>query len=68
MSDDGNDNETKPREGGTNKIRGAAARNHRNKELRESEGKREQERAEAAGRRKARIERRKGDGQSLSPR
>ena len=53
------------REGGQNKIRGAAARNHRNKELREQEEKREQERAEAAAKRKARSERRRGDGQSL---
>ena len=46
------------------KIRGAAARNHRAKELRErdSQQQREQERADATGRRKARSERRRGEG------
>ncbi|KAL9641312.1 MAG: hypothetical protein Q9204_000106 [Flavoplaca sp. TL-2023a] len=42
-------------------IRGAAARNHRKKELREQEDKREKERADAAGRRKGRAEKRRGD-------
>ena len=64
MSDDGDDDSVKPQEG-PKKIRGAAARNHRNKELREQEEKREQDRAEAAGRRKARSERRKADGQYI---
>ncbi|KAI9852727.1 MAG: hypothetical protein M1838_005922 [Thelocarpon superellum] len=44
---------------GPRKIRGAAARNHREKELRERE--KERERADAAGRRKGRAERRRGD-------
>ncbi|KAL8792470.1 MAG: hypothetical protein Q9195_004926 [Heterodermia aff. obscurata] len=66
-SDDDNDNETKPQDGGQNKIRGAAARNHRNKELREQEERREQERAEAAAKRKARSERRRGDDSDPSP-
>ncbi|KAI4109441.1 MAG: hypothetical protein L6R37_000598 [Teloschistes peruensis] len=47
-------------------IRGAAARNHRNKELRDLEEKREKERADAAGRRKGRAERRRGDGNKLN--
>ncbi|KAL8899647.1 MAG: hypothetical protein Q9192_001472 [Flavoplaca navasiana] len=42
-------------------IRGAAARNHRKKELREQEEKREKDRADAAGRRKGRAEKRRGD-------
>ncbi|KAL8694690.1 MAG: hypothetical protein Q9218_000701 [Villophora microphyllina] len=42
-------------------IRGAAARNHRNKEIREREEKREKDRTDAAGRRKGRAERRRGD-------
>ncbi|KAL8954169.1 MAG: hypothetical protein Q9222_000053 [Ikaeria aurantiellina] len=42
-------------------VRGAAARNHRNKEFREREEKREKDRADAAGRRKGRAERRRGD-------
>ena len=41
------------------KIRGAAARNHQQKELREQK---ERERIEAASRRKTRVERRRGDG------
>ena len=65
-SDDEDENGQKPREGGQNKIRGAAARNQRNKELREKEEKREQERTEAASRRKARSERRKADGKGPS--
>ncbi|KAL8665131.1 MAG: hypothetical protein Q9202_002531 [Teloschistes flavicans] len=47
-------------------IRGAAARNHRNKELRDLEEKREKDRADAAGRRKGRAERRRGDGSKLT--
>lgn len=43
-------------------MRGAAARNHRDKEIRDREEKRERERADAAGRRKGRAERRRGDG------
>ena len=43
-------------------IRGAAARNHRAKELREREEQREKQKADAAGRRKGRAERRRGDG------
>ncbi|MCJ1481878.1 hypothetical protein MMC06_002038 [Schaereria dolodes] len=49
---------------GAKKIRGAAARNHREKELRDREKEREKERADAAGRRKGRAERaerRRGD-------
>ena len=46
------------------KIRGAAARNHREKEQREQ---REKERADAAGRRKARSEKRRGDGMAPFP-
>ncbi|KAL8997359.1 MAG: hypothetical protein Q9169_003341 [Polycauliona sp. 2 TL-2023] len=42
-------------------IRGAAARNHRKKELRDQETKREKDRADAAGRRKGRAEKRRGD-------
>ncbi|KAL8853501.1 MAG: hypothetical protein Q9221_001660 [Calogaya cf. arnoldii] len=42
-------------------VRGAAARNHRKKELREQEEKREKDRADAAGRRKGRAEKRRGD-------
>ncbi|KAL8844839.1 MAG: hypothetical protein Q9176_000939 [Flavoplaca citrina] len=42
-------------------IRGATARNHRKKELREQEEQREKERAEAAGRRKGRAEKRRGE-------
>ena len=52
---------------GAKKIRGAAARNHREKELRDREKEREKERADAAGRRKGRAERaerRRGDGKS----
>lgn len=45
-------------------IRGAAARNHRKKELREQEEKREKDRADAAGRRKGRAEKRRGDGKT----
>ena len=62
VSDDEDHELRKARDGGQTKIRGAAARNSRNKELREQEGKKEQERAEAAGRRKARSERRRADG------
>lgn len=43
-------------------IRGAAARNHRNKEVRDREAQREKERIDALGGRKARTERRRGDG------
>ncbi len=43
-------------------IRGAAARNHRNKEVRDREAQREKERADALGGRKGRAERRRGDG------
>jgi hypothetical protein len=48
------DHETSPK-----RIRGAAAKNHREKELREQ---RERERLDAATRRKVRSERRRGDG------
>jgi len=60
--------EKAPKPEGANKIRGAAARNHRAKEFREREAaqQREQERADAAGRRKARSERRRGEGQLSS--
>ena len=43
-------------------IRGAAARNHRNKEVRDREAQREKERADAPSGRKGRAERRRGDG------
>ena len=46
----------------SNIIRGAAARNHRNKEVRDREAQREKERADAHGNRKGRAERRRGDG------
>ena len=62
---DSEDEEGKgPKTEETTKIRGAAARNHRAKEIREREvqQQREQERADAAGRRKARSERRRGEG------
>ncbi|KAL9006356.1 MAG: hypothetical protein Q9188_000892 [Gyalolechia gomerana] len=42
-------------------IRGATARNHRTKELREREEKREKGRSDAAGKRKGRAERKFGD-------
>ncbi|KAI9861054.1 MAG: hypothetical protein M1813_005483 [Trichoglossum hirsutum] len=45
---------------GGKRIRGAAARNHREKEHRDQKEK-EKERADVAGRRKARAERRRGD-------
>lgn len=45
------------------KLRGAAARNNRGKELHDRERDREKERADAAGRRKGRAERRRGDGE-----
>ncbi|KAI9812335.1 MAG: hypothetical protein M1827_004784 [Pycnora praestabilis] len=47
--------------GGGRKVRGAAARNHIQKELRERENDKERERADAASRRKGRAERRKAD-------
>ena len=43
-------------------IRGAAARNHQAKELRDQK---EKERQEAANRRKTRVERRRGEGKSM---
>ena len=46
-------------------VRGAAAQNRRNKELRERDEKRERDRADAAGRRKGRAERRRGDGKVI---
>ncbi|TVY65539.1 putative histone deacetylase complex subunit cti6 [Lachnellula suecica] len=52
------DTETNGRQGGAKKIRGAAARNHREKELREE---RERSRLEAATKRKGRAERRRVD-------
>ena len=55
---------TKAAAGSHKKIRGAAARNRREKEIRDREEKRERERADAAGRRKGRAERRRGDGMS----
>lgn len=47
-------------------IRGATARNHRTKELREREEKREKGRSDAAGKRKGRAERKFGDGKTWS--
>lgn len=58
------EDDTKPRSGsggGAKKIRGAAARNHREKELREE---RERLRMEAANKRKGRAERRRVGGMS----
>ncbi|ESZ97454.1 hypothetical protein SBOR_2143 [Sclerotinia borealis F-4128] len=51
---------TNGRNGGVKKIRGAAAKNHREKELREE---RERSRVEAATKRKGRAERRRIEGQ-----
>lgn len=45
-------------------IRGAAARNHRNKELREREEKQQKDRLDAASKRKGRAEKRRGDGKT----
>lgn len=61
-TDEEADRSTKAVSGSHKKMRGAAARNHRDKEIREREEKRERERADAAGRRKGRAERRRGDG------
>ena len=58
-SEDGT-NLTNGRNGGAKKIRGAAAKNHREKELREE---RERSRLEAATKRKGRAERRRIEGQ-----
>ena len=46
----------------TKNVRGAAARNHRNKEVRDHEAHREKERVDTLGGRKGRAERRRGDG------
>lgn len=54
-SDDGEKNKTL----GVKKVRGAAARNHREKEIREE---RERSRQEAANKRKGRAERRRAEG------
>lgn len=54
-SDDG----ANMRDGGAKRIRGAAARNHKEKELREEK---ERQRAEAANKRKGRADRRRVDG------
>ena len=43
------------------KIRGAAARNHREKELRDQQ--KERERQEAASKRKSRVDRRRAEGE-----
>lgn len=48
-------------------IRGAAARNQRNKEDRDREAQRDKERADALGGRKGRAERRRGDESDPSP-
>lgn len=49
--------------GGSHKtVRGATTRNNRDKEIRDREEKRERQRADAAGRRKGRAERRRVDG------
>lgn len=45
-------------------IRGAVARNHRNKELREREEKQQKDRLDAASKRKGRAEKRRGDGKT----
>lgn len=52
------DDEINGRQGGSKKIRGAAARNHREKEIREE---RERSRQEAATKRKGRAERRRAE-------
>jgi hypothetical protein len=59
-SDDG----TNGKVTGSKKIRGAAARNHREKELREE---RERSRQEAANKRKGRAERRRVEGEWYFP-
>lgn len=64
-SDDGSPSNKDDGNGGPKKIRGAAARNHREKETRDREAEREKARADAAGRRKGRAERRRGDGIEL---
>ena len=61
-SDDGSPSNKESGHGGPKRIRSGAARNHREKELRDREAEREKARAEAAGRRKGRAERRRGDG------
>ncbi|MCJ1307999.1 hypothetical protein MMC25_001649 [Agyrium rufum] len=62
------DNEADPGKGsesnGKPALRGAAARNHAAKELQDREKAKEQERADAAGRRKGRAERRRNDDDS----
>ncbi|KAI9845068.1 MAG: hypothetical protein M1837_005072 [Sclerophora amabilis] len=50
---------------GGRRIRGAAARNHRDKELRDRERDKEKDKVEAVGRRKGRAERRRGDDAEL---
>ena len=59
MSDD----EAVPRNASGKRIRGAAARNHREKEMREEK---ERQRTEAANKRKGRAERRRVDGKLKS--
>lgn len=45
-------------------VRGAAARNHQNKVLREREEKQQNDRLDAASKRKGRAENRRGDGET----
>ncbi|KAI9828282.1 MAG: hypothetical protein M1819_006620 [Sarea resinae] len=59
--DDSQDEGTPTKDQAGKRIRGAAARNQRDKELRDRERERERERADAAGRRKGRAERRRAD-------
>lgn len=65
-SDDDDSSATRPTASSLKKARSAAAENQRQRELTEREKVREAQRAEAAGRRKARAGRRRGDG-TISP-
>ncbi|KAI9879247.1 MAG: hypothetical protein M1830_009107 [Pleopsidium flavum] len=60
-SDDGSPSNKEIGSGVPKKIKGAAARNHRENDIRDREAEREKARADAAGRRKGRAERRRGD-------
>ncbi|KAK5019355.1 Histone deacetylase complex subunit [Cryomyces antarcticus] len=60
-SDDESHAATSHQASGSKKLRGAAAKNHRNREVRERDKEREVARAEAAGRRKERAGRRRAE-------
>ena len=65
----GNEAFTKPNANGNSdgkKIRGAAARNHRDNEVRDRQKEVAAQRAEAARKREARSERRRGEGRRLT--